>query len=145
MGVSVGCGFQVRLPEARLRLPVEQVRLGCELACCGSEAASGGLCRVPVAGGAVGWRWLMACGGGRMSAATSALPPALADGPYVRGLACDGRAADNPWLVARVRASGQGWRQNKFDNVRRTGCDGKLTWTTRSSYLLSQRLSTQTL
>lgn len=31
-----------------------------------------------------------------------------------------GRTADNPRLVARVRASGQGWRQNKFDNVRRT-------------------------
>ena len=52
--------------------------------------------------------------------------------PWARGLrvartarahtrSMDGRAADNPRLAARDRASGQGWRQNKFYNVRRAG------------------------
>ena len=35
--------------------------------------------------------------------------------PEPHTLSVDGRAADNPRLVARDRASGQGWRQNKFE------------------------------
>lgn len=57
-----------------------------------------------VAGGV--W-WLLGC------RCSEPLPPALADGLDGRG-----RAADNPRLVARGQASSQGWRQNKFCDVR---------------------------
>ena len=41
-----------------------------------------------------------------------------ADRPAAHTRSAGGRAADNPRLVAHGQANSQGWRQNKFENVR---------------------------
>ena len=69
--------------------------------------ASAQECVVRAFGLGTGVWWLLGC------RCSEPLPPALADGLDGRG-----RAADNPRLVARGQASSQGWRQNKFCDVR---------------------------
>lgn len=65
-----------------------------------------------------GGRWWHAVSAEALPEA-SALPPALADRPHVHTLRTGGRAADNLRLVARVRASGQGWQQISLKRCKR--------------------------
>ena len=84
----------------------------------------------------------MAFGGYRIAFAVEPLPPALAERPGAHGRARDG---SSPRLVARDRASGQGWRQNEYE---RNSCwrneDSAMTNDVQTTYIRILRFESTT-